>query len=80
MDILMVVCNSPLRKVDIRTKDCKREDGLDTHKTRAIDKICNAIKLALIVPREKLQNLRMAVEKEDGVKTASETIAKLTIR
>ena len=68
---------SPLRKIDIRTKHCKGEDGLDTHETRAISKICNAIKLALMVPREKLQNLRMAVEEEDGVKTAGETIAKL---
>ena len=70
---------SPLRKVDIRTKTCKREDELDTHKTNAINKICNAIKLALKVPREKLENLRMAVEEEDGVKTAGEIIAKLAI-
>ena len=69
----------PLRKVDIRTKTCKREDELDTHKTNAINKICNAIKLALKVPREKLENLRMAVEEEDGVKTAGEIIAKLAI-
>ena len=44
-----------------------------------MNKICNAIKLALKVPREKLENLRMAVEEEDGVKTAGEIIAKLAI-
>ena len=64
---------------NLEARFTKTEDELDTHKTNAINNICNAIKLALKVPREKLENLRMAVEEEDGVKTAGEIIAKLAI-